>query len=72
VIEVLLATLIFVAGVPPKLTAAPAENAVPVIVTEVPPAAGPEFGETDVTVNEAPGLGKIVESFCNAPGGELR
>ncbi|HEY8824121.1 MAG TPA: hypothetical protein VIP07_04470 [Candidatus Limnocylindria bacterium] len=35
---------------PPIDTVAPAENPVPVTVTEVPPAVGPLFGVTEVTV----------------------
>ena len=38
-----------VAAVPPKLTVAPVMKLVPVIVTEVPPAVGPEVGLSDVT-----------------------
>ena len=38
------------AAVPPIVTVAPATNPVPVMVRGVPPAAGPEFGETLVTV----------------------
>ena len=38
VIEVALATVTFVAAVPPKLTVAPARKPVPVMVTAVPPA----------------------------------
>ena len=74
VIEVLLATLTFVARVVSNLTVAPALKFVPVIVTEVPPAVGPEFGETDVKVGGCgvgvppPEAGKIVLSFFNAPG----
>ena len=34
---------------PPNDTVAPAENPVPAMVTEVPPAIGPLFGVTDVT-----------------------
>jgi hypothetical protein len=40
----------FVAATPAKFTVAPAANFVPVIVTPVPPPAGPPFGETVVTV----------------------
>jgi hypothetical protein len=72
VIEVPLATFTFVAAVPPNLTVAPATKPDPVIVTEVPPLVGPTFGETDVIANEFVVLGKIVESFCNAPGEEFR
>jgi hypothetical protein len=50
VIEVLLPTVTPVAGVPPKLTVAPARKCEPVIVTPVPPEAGPVAGEIAVTV----------------------
>ena len=39
-----------VAAAVPNLTLAPAAKFVPVIVTAVPPAIGPEFGETPDTV----------------------
>ena len=39
-----------VAGVPPKLTAVAPMRLVPVMVTLVPPVAGPVVGETAVTV----------------------
>jgi len=48
-IEVLLTTVTPVAAVPPKLTVAPARKFVPVIVTPVPPVAGPVLGVMDVT-----------------------
>ena len=44
VICVALTTVTFVAEFPPINTAAPVRNPVPVIVTVVPPATGPEFG----------------------------
>jgi hypothetical protein len=75
VIEDELATLTLVAAAPPKLTAAPDAKLAPVIVTEVPPLVGPEFGETPVTVGAGagggafPDLGNIVLSFFRAPGG---
>ena len=50
VIEVLFATATPVAAVPPKLTVAPAKKFVPVIVTPVPPPAGPVLGVIIVTV----------------------
>ena len=50
VIEVLLATVTFVAAVPPKLTVAPARKPVPVMVTAVPPAVEPLVGEIALTV----------------------
>jgi hypothetical protein len=47
---VLLLTTTLVAAVPPNVTVAPVAKFVPVIVTAVPPAAAPLFGETLVTV----------------------
>jgi hypothetical protein len=53
VIEVAELTVKLVALVAPNLTAVAPVNTVPVMVTEVPPAAGPEVGEIDVTVGAA-------------------
>jgi hypothetical protein len=53
--EALPTTLIEVAAVPPKLTVAPALKPVPVMVTEVPPAVVPVFGETELTVGAGVG-----------------
>jgi hypothetical protein len=50
VIDVLFTTVTPVAGVPPRITVAPARNPVPVRVTAVPPAAVPDAGETPVSV----------------------
>ena len=47
---VLFVTATPVAAVPPKLTLAPETKLAPVIVTAVPPAAVPLFGDTLVTV----------------------
>src|SRR5262249_52427134 len=47
-------TTTLVAALPPKETVAPATKPVPVIVTAVPPAAGPLLGLTDVTVGAVP------------------
>ena len=47
---VLLTTTTFVAAALPNVTVAPEAKFVPVIVTEVPPAATPLFGDTLVTV----------------------
>jgi len=47
---VLLTTTTFVAAALPNITVAPAAKFVPVIVTAVPPAVGPLFGDTLVTV----------------------
>ena len=46
VIVVLFTTTTLVAAALPKVTVAPAEKFVPVIVTAVPPVAGPMFGDT--------------------------
>ena len=50
VIVVLFTTNTFVAAVLPNFTVAPAAKFVPVIVTVVPPAVVPLFGETLLTV----------------------
>jgi hypothetical protein len=50
VIDVLLTTTTLVAAVLPNVTVAPDAKLVPVIVTAVPPAVGPVFGLTLVTV----------------------
>jgi hypothetical protein len=50
VIVALFTTTTFVAAVPPNVTAAPAAKFVPVIVTAVPPAVDPLFGDTPLTV----------------------
>ena len=52
-IEVPFTTTTFVAAVPPNVTAAPEAKPVPVIVTLVPPAVAPLFGDTFVTVGGA-------------------
>ena len=57
VIDTLLTTVTFEAGVPPTLTVAPVRKFVPVIVTPVLPAAGPVLGAIEVTV----GAGFVVE-----------
>ena len=59
VIDALLTTFTPVAGVPPRLTVAPGRKPVPVMVTEVPPAAGPVLGLIEVTV----GTGFDAEPF---------
>ena len=48
--EVIELSVTFVAAVPPKLTVAPVTKFVPVTVTVVPPAAGPEVGLRELTV----------------------
>ena len=77
VIVVLFVILTLVAAVPPRVTVGPVTKFVPVIVTDVPPVVLPMFGAIDVTVGAAfpvdpSDLGKIVESFFNAPGEVLR
>jgi hypothetical protein len=47
---VLFITVTFVAAALPKVTVAPAAKFVPVMVTAVPPATGPLFGLTLLTV----------------------
>jgi hypothetical protein len=49
-IELLFTAVTPVAAVPPKLTVAPAKKFVPVIVTPVPPPAGPVLGTITVSV----------------------
>jgi hypothetical protein len=53
VIEVLLTTVTFVAAAEPNATVSPETKLVPVIVTAVPPASAPPFGDTLVTVGGA-------------------
>ena len=53
VIWVPLVTTTFVAAAPPNATVAPAEKLVPVIVTAVPPAVDPLFGERLITAGGA-------------------
>ena len=53
VIDVAELTVKPAAGVAPKVTAVAAVKPVPVIVTDVPPGAGPDVGEIDVTVGGA-------------------
>lgn len=53
VIDVLLTTTTLVAAALPKVTVAPAAKLVPVMVTAVPPASAPPFGDTLVTVGGA-------------------
>jgi hypothetical protein len=55
VICVALTTTTLVAAVPPNVTVAPAAKFVPVIVTAVPPAVGPVFGDMLVTVGAEAG-----------------
>ena len=53
VIEVAELTVKLVAAVAPNVTAVVPLNPVPVMVTDVPPAAGPDVGEIEVTVGAA-------------------
>jgi hypothetical protein len=53
VMLVLLTTATLVAAALPNVTVAPVAKFVPVIVTAVPPAAGPLFGDTLLTVGGA-------------------
>jgi hypothetical protein len=53
VIVVLFTTTTFVAAVLPNVTVAPGAKFVPVTVTAVPPATGPLFGTTLLTVGGA-------------------
>ena len=46
-------TVKLLAAVAPKVTAVAPENPVPVIVTDVPPVAGPDVGEIAATVGSA-------------------
>jgi hypothetical protein len=59
VIDVPLTTTTLVAATPPNVTVAPAVKFVPVIVTAVPPGAGPRFGDTLLTVGG--------ETYVNPP-----
>ena len=54
VIVVAFTTAKLVAATPPKVTPVAPAKVVPVMVTLVPPAVGPEFGLTEVTVG--PGM----------------
>jgi hypothetical protein len=53
VIDVEELTVKLLAAVAPKVTAVAPENPVPVIVTDVPPAPGPDVGETAATAGGA-------------------
>jgi hypothetical protein len=62
---VLFKTAILVAALPPRVTVAPEAKFVPVIVTAVPPAIDPLFGETLVTVTEfVPLEGVRIATIC--------
>jgi hypothetical protein len=66
-IEVGLTTVSLAAGVAPKLTAVTPVKPVPVIVTKVPPTAGPEVGLKPVTV-----VGVIRSSSISSPNRKRR
>jgi hypothetical protein len=68
VIDVLLTTTTFVAAFVPNVTVAPETKFVPVIVTAVPPATGPSFGDTLVTVGEATYVKPLVRLPLCMPG----
>ena len=77
VMVVLLVTTTFGAALPPMLTVAPLAKFVPVMVTDVPPAVVPVFGEPLLTVGAGlpprpPLFARIVVSFFNAPGALAR
>ena len=57
---VLLMTLTFVAGVRPILTVAPETKLLPLIVTDVPPSVGPEFGVMPDTLGAGSGAAAYV------------
>ena len=65
VIEVSLTTVTFVAAVVPKSTAVAPVNPVPVIVTVVPPASGPDVGLKPVT------LGAVTAVYVNWSAGDV-
>ena len=59
-IVVPLETVTPVAWVPPKVTVAPDTKLAPVMVTLVPPAAVPLFGDTLVTVGAGPSVEYVI------------
>ncbi len=61
VIEVALTTTRLVAALPPSVTVAPVAKPVPLMVTAVPPAAGPLVGEIALTV----GAGALPKQLGN-------
>ena len=71
-IDVLPTTVTLVAGVPPKLTVAPEANPVPEIETVVPPAVGPDAGETLLTTGFVFGVvpknSDMLGAVADAPG----
>ena len=71
-IVVLPTTLTLLAAVLPKLTLAPEAKPVPEIVTDVPPAVGPEDGESPATIGAVFGVPEknsdILFAVAAAPG----
>ncbi len=63
-----LTKVVDVAGVPPKLTTSPSVKPVPLTVTRVPPALGPEFGDTPPTVNVVAYVNALVNVAETGPG----
>jgi len=68
VICVALATTTFVAALLPNVTVAPDAKFVPVIVTDVPPAVGPLFGEMLLTVGTTTYVYPFAKLPTSAPG----
>src|SRR5262245_37640301 len=64
VIVVAFTTVTFVAAAPPSATVAPAAKFVPVMVTLVPPAAGPKVGAMADTVGGGP---RYLNPFASVP-----
>jgi len=72
VISVALTTTTLVAAAAPKVTVAPVAKFVPVIVTAVPPAVDPLFGDTLLTVGAAvppDGVRKATICMIHCPDG---
>ena len=67
VIVVALTTVTFVAGTVPKSTAVAPVKPVPVIVTNVPPAAGPEDGLRPVTIGAATYVKRSADDVSDVP-----
>ena len=65
-------TVTFVAGAPPNVTVAPEAKPLPVIVTVVPPAAGPDDGETPVMSGAVLGVAEknsaMFDAVAEPPG----
>ena len=69
VIDVAELTVKPVAGVAPNVTAVAPLKLVPVIVTDVPPVAGPEVGDIDVTVGTATYVNWSAAEVADVPPG---